>query len=269
VDLDGRVRTLAGSPERKGHRDGPAAEARFASPHGVAVAADGRIAVAEAENHTIRLLTPQRDPEPGAEVRYRVTTLAGVPGRSGFQDGPAAKALFSSPHAIQWRPDGSLLVADIGNARLRMILDDVVITVAGNGETGAVDGAAGAASFHYPMDLALDAQGGVLVADAGSHTIRHWMPGGDVSTLEIEGGIETPHGVAAAPDGVVVVAEMGRHRVLAIDSRGEARTLCGTGEAGLEAGSLNRPAAVLLHAGRLWVADLDNHRIQIAPWPLP
>jgi hypothetical protein len=33
------------------------------------------------------------------------------------------------------------------------------------------------------------------------------------------------------------------------------------GEAGSDARHLNRPAAVLVHAGWLWIADLDNHRI--------
>ena len=53
VKRDGSVTTLAGGPEEKGHRDGPAEQARFASPHGVAVSSAGVIAVAEAENHTV------------------------------------------------------------------------------------------------------------------------------------------------------------------------------------------------------------------------
>jgi hypothetical protein len=39
----------------------------------------------------------------------------------------------------------------------------------------------------------------------------------------------------------------------------------GTGEPGPAAAQLNRPAAVLVHAGRLWIADLDNHRIVVVP----
>ncbi len=58
VSLDGGVKTIAGGPERMGFQDGPAVTARFAAPHGVAIDAEGQIAVAEAENHTIRLLTP-------------------------------------------------------------------------------------------------------------------------------------------------------------------------------------------------------------------
>ena len=48
VRLDGTTETLAGGPARQGHQDGPVDQARFDSPHGVAVRDDGAIAVAEA-----------------------------------------------------------------------------------------------------------------------------------------------------------------------------------------------------------------------------
>ena len=84
VGLDGRVRTIVGGPDRRGWRDGPAQHAQLNSPHGVAVLPDGAIAVAEAGNHTIRLLTP------GPRA-----------------DGPAAAARFRSPHAVVVDRDGS------------------------------------------------------------------------------------------------------------------------------------------------------------------
>ena len=53
----------------------------------------------------------------------------------------------------------------------------------------------------------------------------------------------------------------------AIDAEGEIRSVAGTGESGSGPLQLNRPAAVLVHAGHLWVADLDNHRIVVVPLP--
>jgi hypothetical protein len=41
--------------------------------------------------------------------------------------------------------------------------------------------------------------------------------------------------------------------------------VAGTGEKGSSPTQLSRPAAVLVHAGHLWVADLDNHRIMVVP----
>jgi DNA-binding beta-propeller fold protein YncE len=267
VSVDGGVRTIAGRPEWKGFEDGMGATARFASPHGVAISQDGVIAVAEAENHTIRLLewvpgSEGQDPE-----SFTVSLMAGVPGEGGMKDGPAEEALFQSPHAVAWTAQGDLLVADIGNARIRKVSSGVVETVAGSGEVGRRDGEGAEASFHYPMDIALAEDGTLWIADAGAHSVRAMQANGTVSTKELTSGIDTPHGIAIGPDGTVYLAEMGTHRILAISPDGTATVVCGNGEAGSGPGQLNRPAAVLVHDGGVWVADLDNHRIVICPLP--
>ena len=185
VSKDGRVTTIAGAPDRKGHQDGPASEARFASPHGVGVSPDGRIAVAEAEGHTLRLLTRR------ADGGFDVSTLAGVPGTSGAVDGPAKAARFNSPHAALWGDDGSLYAPDIGNATIRRVKDGQVTTVAG----------AGGDKLVYPMDIAW-VKDGMVIADAGANLLRTWRPGGGgLGTLGVKGTLATPHGVAGGPDG--------------------------------------------------------------------
>jgi len=252
VSKDGRVRTIAGAPDRKGHLDGPAAAASFASPHGVGTAPDGRIAVAEAEGHVLRLLTPR----PGAAGGYEVSTLAGTPGKSGNADGPAAQAQLNSPHAAIWGEDGSLYAPDIGNATIRRVRNGVVETVAG----GKAD------PLVYPMDIAWMKDGRLVIADAGANLLRTWRPGEKLGTLTVQGVLATPHGVASGPDGTLYVADMKSHRVLAIDASGAVATVAGVaGQAGSDAAHLNRPAAVLVHAGWLWIADLDNHRICAVP----
>ena len=253
VTLGGRVTTLAGGPDRKGHADGTAAEARFASPHGVAVSTDGAIAVAEATNHTVRLMTPPTDA--ARRSPFVVSTLAGAAGVEGDADGAAADARFRSPHAVLWDRDGSLLVCDIGNARVRRVRDRRVETVVG-AEKG---------TFVYPMDLAWGKDGSLLVADAGANLVRMWSPTAGLGTLKTDAPLHTPHGVAAGPDGTVYVADMNAHQVVAIDAAGRVRRVFGTGEKGSGPGQLSRPAAVLVHAGHLWIADLDNHRIVVVP----
>lgn len=251
VTLGGRVTTLAGGPDRKGHADGTAAEARLASPHGVAVSRDGAIAVAEATNHTVRLMTPSAE----AARPFAVATLAGAAGVEGDADGPAAAARFRSPHAVLWDRDGSLLVCDIGNARIRRVRDGRVETVVG-AEKG---------TFVYPMDLAWAKDGSLLVADAGANLVRTWSPAAGLGTLRTDAPLHTPHGVASGPDGTVYVADMNAHQVVAVDAAGHVTRVFGTGEKGSGPGQLNRPAAVLVHAGHLWIADLDNHRIVAVP----
>jgi sugar lactone lactonase YvrE len=181
---------------------------------------------------------------------YEVSTLAGTPGTSGGVDGRAADAMFNSPHAVLWGRDGSIYVPDIGNASIRRLEDGMVATVASKAD-GLV----------YPMDIAWMTDGRMVIADAGANRLRTWKAGQPLGEIPVAGGLATPHGVATGPDGTLYVADMKSHRVLAVDAAG-VKTVAGVqGVAGSDSVHLNRPAAVLVHAGWLWIADLDNHRI--------
>jgi len=255
----GIVTTLAGGPDRKGHQDGPAGQAKFKSPHGVAVRSDGIIAVAEAGNHDIRLLTPVAGPAGGG---YTVSTLSGHSRKSGMQGGPNESARFHAPHAVAWTPDGDLYVADIGNARIRIIQNGVTRTVAGTTRKGQADGDLATGTLKYPMDLTLDASGALWIADAGSLTIRKWSRDAGLTTPFPGLRLAMPHGITLGPDGAVIVAELNGQRVLSFNPRdGGVTTLCGTTAKGLDQGRLNRPAAVLACGRTLWIADLGNHRL--------
>jgi len=269
VHRDGRTETLAGGPAKQGHEDGPVEQARFNSPHGVAVRDDGAIAVAEAASHTIRLLLPTERKENGDDTSsgYTVSTLAGTAGQKGFRDGPAAEALFNAPHAVAWGANGVLFVADIGNARLRQIKDGTVTTVAGTGSYGHSDGPLGEGRLQYPMDLSIASDGSVLIADGGTGRIRRYEPDNGLSSPWPDIQIDMPHGLATAPDGGVIVAEMYGHRIVLLTRDHEFIRLCGTGEPGAGPKQLQKPAAVLVHSGHLWIADLKNHRILTATWP--
>lgn len=229
----GKVSTLSGQPDRKGHQDGPASRARFNSPHGVAVRADGVIAVADAGNHEIRLLTPQSG-------GYTVTTLAGKAGESGKTDGANSQARFHAPHSVCWGTGGELYVADIGNASLRKIEGGQTSTLVSEG-------------LKYPMDLAIDRENRLWIADAGLMTILRWSKSEGLVQPFTGLKLATPHGLSVSDDGSVYVAEMNANRVVVLDPSGQSTVIYATG--------LNKPAAVLWEKGGLWIADLGNHRI--------
>jgi len=65
-------------------------------------------------------------------------------------------------------------VADVNNNRIRAVnpRSSAVSTLAGSWARGAADGDAAATSFNWPRGGALDAQGGVLVADTRNHLVR-------------------------------------------------------------------------------------------------
>jgi sugar lactone lactonase YvrE len=111
ITTDGVVTTIAGTGT-PGYRDGPAAQAEFHAPTGVAVDAASNIYVADRLNHCIRLIS-------GGVVR----TFAGTPGVQGYADGPASAAQFSYPSDVLLdQVNRVLYVVDSGNHRVRKIV---------------------------------------------------------------------------------------------------------------------------------------------------
>ncbi|MGI5349970.1 NHL domain-containing thioredoxin family protein [Streptomyces sp. CA-250714] len=109
----GTVAVAAGTTN-EGLVDGPAAEAWFAQPSGLAVAADGtRLWVADSETSALRWIEREGD---GFAVRTAVGTgLFDF----GHRDGPAGQALFQHPLGVTALPDGSVAVCDTYNHALR------------------------------------------------------------------------------------------------------------------------------------------------------
>ena len=116
------------------------------------------------------------------------------------------------------------------------------------------------------MDLATDSNGDILIADAGTGLIRRYSPDFGLATVNTGVVLDMPHGLDVTPEGSVVVAEMHAHRVILLDRNGKIVRLLGTGEPGDGHGQLDKPAAVLIHAGHLWIADLKNHRVVVTKW---
>jgi sugar lactone lactonase YvrE len=178
VTTAGVVTTLAGSAGQTGHDDGTGTAARFNHPSGVAVDASGNVFVTDSTNNTIREITP-----PGV-----VTTLAGLAGIAGHDDGTGMNALFNNPTGIALDASGNLYVADTGNSSIRKITPTGVVTTFAGLPTAAdlQDGAGTAARFDHPLALVIDAgSANLFVADTGNAAIRKIALDGTVSTLAL------------------------------------------------------------------------------------
>jgi sugar lactone lactonase YvrE len=131
---DGTVSTLCGKGKERGCANGPAAEARFNHPAGLALDMNEDLIVADWGNNSVRKV---------ALPDGRVTTVAGsVEGGAGYADGTGTAARFHWPHGVAVDGSNAILVADLANNRVRKIAGEggVVTTVAGHGEAGQVDG---------------------------------------------------------------------------------------------------------------------------------
>ncbi len=204
---EGTVETVAGTGE-PGHTDGPAEEAQFNFPIGIAVARDGAIYVADSGNSKVRKISPE-----GV-----VTTVAGS-GERGFRDGEAAEAQFAGLNELALDNLGNIYVTDSANSRVRKISPEgVVTTVAGSGERGFADGDPVKARFNGPAGIAIDVAGNLYVAEIRNHRIRKIVPGQLVLTIAGSGepGLKDgpgtkalfrgPTGIAMG-DGVIYVAD--------------------------------------------------------------
>ena len=198
---DGSLTTVAGEAGEQGADDGPAAEARFSYPAGLACDAAGNVYVADSGNGTVRKVTPAG----------RVTTVIGP------------EAGLDSPQSVACAPDGSVYVTDTAGCRL------IVLRA-----SGGVAELAGPPELRYPGGVSCDSSGTVYVADTDNDCIRRYTSDG--TAMVIAGAIDepgsrdgagpdarfdAPQGVACDASGVVYVADTGNSTVrrLAVDGR--------------------------------------------------
>jgi len=275
----GVVTTLAGASGQSGDLDGVGSAARFNLPSGVAVDGAGNVYVADAENHTIRKITPDGT----------VTTLAGSSGHRGSANGSGSSARFARPRSLAVDGSGSVYVADSDNHAIRKITPEgLVMTLAGSaGKVGSADGTGASARFYLPSGVAVDGASNVYVADTNNHAIRKITPEGAVTTWAgspddgFLGNIDgtgtsarfyLPSGVAVDGAGNVYVVDA-IETVRRITPAAVVTTLAGTpNQAGSADGTgsaarfnmqLRGPNGVAVdRAGNLYVTDVSNSTIR-------
>src|SRR5688500_8664473 len=283
LDRNGVVTTIAGNGYRgSGGDGGPATEASLDTPHGVAVDNRGHVYIADSPNHRIRMV----DLATGT-----IRTVAGT-GSEGYggDGGPATAARLNRPRFLVVAADGSLIVADTANYRVRRVDPaGIISTIAGTGERGysGDGGPATAARFDDPRGLAFDAAGNLYVSNAegSTHpTVRRIDPAGTITTVAGghpagfagDGGPATaarlnePRSIAVRGS-TLYIADSINDRVRAVDLRsGIISTLVGTGAAsfGGDGGpaveaKINEPRGIALTpAGDLIIADTNNNRLR-------
>lgn len=175
----------------------------------MAVDRAGRLYFVDASNHVIVRWNPNQRDE-----GFRI--MAGVFGRHGETDGPPGDGTFDAPDGILIDSEDRILVVESKNHAVRLV-DGAgnISTLAGVlGHKGNSDGPAITALLNNPTSMALQADGGVLVADWGNQIIRriynsqvttvaHPRPPGAESRADGCGCGYGPITVRVGPDGAI------------------------------------------------------------------
>ena len=226
VVSNGTITTLAGNGVAGLSGDGEkATSASLHRPRGVAVDNTGRVYIADTKNHVIRIVS-------GGII----STIAGS-AEQGFwgDNGAATSAALDTPTSVAVDAFLNVYIADSNNNRIRKLSGGTITTFAGNGLAGfsGDGGPATAAAIAFPLGVAVDNSGAILIADSNNHVIRQVNAAGIISTVTANGeqGFFGDNGLAVAA-------------------------------------SLDTPSSVLPLNGAIFVADKNNQRVRSAGSPI-
>jgi RHS repeat-associated protein len=241
VDAAGIIHTFAGQcrvPVGFSGDEGPATSALLEFPQDVALGPDGSLYIADTDNNRIRRVDPSGI----------IHTVAGN-GTASFSGdgGPALQATLSSPTGVDVAPDGTIFIADVGNARIRRVGPDGIIqTAAGIGPGGAFSkgskgygGPAVAAHLDAPVKVRVASDGSLYIVN--QQAVDRVTPGGTFVQFAGNGGsfgyggdggpavdavMENTADCAQGPDGSVYILD-GNGVVRRVDPNGIISTVAG------------------------------------------
>ena len=258
------VTTIAGSAAQ-GIKDGPALEAQFLVPSGLARAANGTLYISDPAAQRIRQMLPD-----GTVRTVAGSGALGTLGRSvagGYRDGPALDAVFNHPAGMAVGPDGALYIADSFNACIRKLQNGTVSRSWANPERRrAVDGDAAEARLMLPLAMSFDKAGTLWIADYGGG-IRYLAKGqlGSIKTRSYGDVQVTSISVAPEVDGVVVAATP--QLVYVYDRTTKTDTSFGTLN-DAEDGPFGRPSQVLaIGNSQVLFTDAENNNVRYMRLP--
>ena len=257
IDTANKASTVAGNRTTGFSGDnGPALQAEFNLPDGLAVDSTGAIFVADRLNNRVRKVSS------GV-----IVTVAGTAIRDG---GPAANAFLNSPEGIALAAPGQLAVADSSNGAVRKF------TV--GGAINSVGQLAGS-----PSGVAYDGFGNLFVSDDEPYVLKitpggvtSFAAGSGVAGFSGDGGIASgaklngPDGLALDAAGNLYIADFDNERVRKVNASTQIiTTIAGTGavkaagDGGPAMAAALDPVDLAFDAkGNLFIADFLNDRVR-------
>ncbi len=296
----GIITTVAGSGSAGYSGDkGPAINAEFYSPQGIAVDGSGDLFIADTGNGVVREV---------AAATGIITTVAGngsscLPGYPELpcqplgDGGAATSAQLSYPAGVAVDSSGNIFIADTVNLLIREVAaaTGIITTVAGNGTILPLGdgGLATNAGLDGPEGVAVDSSGNVYIADTGNYRIREVVASSRIITtvagsgtsgtqsysgdngpateaqLDLNGRLYP--GLTVDSSGNILIADTGNNVIRKVTAAtGVITTVVGSGTQGYSGdgelainAEISDPSGVTLDgSGNLYFADTGNNVIR-------
>jgi streptogramin lyase len=284
----GVIATVAGCGKKGYTGDGgPATQATMDDPHSVVVDKNGDFYIADRMNAAIRKV----DGKTGT-----MTTVAGTGKKGSSGDGgPGSKAQLVEPDDCFLDGKGALLIADVGDWRIRRLdlKTGTITTFAGTGRAprGRIDkaslnegGPATKALVVGARAVCVDGKGNTYICLREGHGVRRVDAQGIITTVAGTGSagysgdggpalaakLNGPKAIRCDKEGNIFVCDTENHAVRKIDVKTNIITTVAGGREGsggdggdaLQAG-LNRPHGCFVAAdGTLYITDSGNNRVR-------
>ena len=206
---------------------------------------------------------------------------------SGFADGNGTNAMFNGPLGLAMDADGTIIVADRLNYRLRRVTPSGnVTTIAGNGTSASTDGDVGSATMADPNGVMVDPLTGDIYFTQGIRNAdscvrmvsggRVGLVAGDCNSYGTSDGngssatFNFPMNIAMDGSGSgMYVADLGSNRIRRVTYNGSVRTWAGNGSAGWLDGvgtnaMFNGPDGMARDgiSGMIYIGEENNNRIR-------
>ena len=290
----GIITTVAGNGTVGYSGDGgPAINAGFDYPDGLAVDAKGNLFIADG-NSVIRRVDAVTGIITTVAGNYSISVNCAYSGDSG----PATGAGLCYPTDVAVDSSGNLFIADQGNNVIRRVdgATGIITTSAGNysigGSYSGDTGLATSAALNQPGGIALDASGNVFITDSGNNAIRRvdaktqiitTVAGNGTAAAGYSGdaGLATSAalnlvewyygeagGVAVDSSGDLFIPDLSNNRVRRVDGvTGVITTFAGGGSGGDGGPATSAltvfPASLALDSsGNIFIDDLDEARVR-------
>ena len=220
VNVNGIISTIAGNGFNEYSGDGgPATAAELYFPTGICMDNSGNIFISCNGNNRIRKINTNGIISTYAGNGYGAPNAGGYSG----DGGPATAAEISLPNGLTVDNSGNLYIADAGNARVRIInTNGIISTVAGDGTTALYsgDGVPATSTGLNPFGVALDASGNMYIADYVNNRVRMVNTSGIIYTIAGNGFGGPANGGYSGDGGAATSAELFNPADVKIDGSG-------------------------------------------------